>query len=57
MDQLCRPLIEVLAEIPDPRQARGKRWVRPAIVIVSALGLRLRSHGSGRALRRRNEGR
>jgi predicted transposase YbfD/YdcC len=30
----CRPLIEVLSEIPDPRKARGKRHPLPAILAL-----------------------
>jgi len=30
----CRPLIEVLGEIPDPRHARGKRHPLPAILAL-----------------------
>jgi len=39
MDQLCRPLIEVLAEIPDPRQARGKRYPLTAVLALACVAM------------------
>ena len=39
MDQPCRPLIEVLAEIPDPRQARGKRYPLAAVLALACVAM------------------
>ncbi len=39
MDQPCRPLIEVLAEIPDPRQARGKRYPLTAVLALACVAM------------------
>jgi len=39
MDQPCRPLIEVLAEIPDPRQARGKRYPLTAMLALACVAM------------------
>ena len=35
----CRPLIDVLAEIPDPRHARGKRHPLSAILALVCVGI------------------
>lgn len=35
MTKTVRPLIEGLAEIPDPRQARGKRYPLPGILTLA----------------------
>jgi len=39
MDQPCRPLIDVLAEIPDPRQARGKRYPLTAVLTLACVAM------------------
>ncbi len=39
MDQLCRPLIDVVAEIPDPRQARGKRYPLTAVLTLACVAM------------------
>ncbi len=39
MDRPCRPLIDVLAEIPDPRQARGKRYPLPAVLTLACVAM------------------
>jgi len=39
MDQPCRPLIEVLAEIPDPRQAEGKRYPLTAVLALACVAM------------------
>jgi len=39
MDQPCRPLIDVLAEIPDPRQARGKRYPLTAVLALACVAM------------------
>lgn len=39
MAQSVRPLIEVLAEIPDLRQARGKRYPLPGILTLACAAL------------------
>lgn len=39
MSTTVRPLIEVLAEIPDPRQARGKRYPLQGILTLACAAL------------------
>jgi len=39
MDQPCRPLIEVLAEIPDPRHARGKRYPLTPVLALACVAM------------------
>jgi hypothetical protein len=39
MSQPIRPLAEVVAEIPDGRQARGKRHPLPAVLLLSGAAM------------------
>src|SRR3954447_19238539 len=39
MSQPCRPLVEVLAEIPDVRQARGRRYPLAAMLALACAAM------------------
>lgn len=39
MSQLGRPLVEVVAELPDPRPARGKRYPLAAVLALASAAM------------------
>ena len=47
MSEVCRPLIDVLAEIPDPRQARGQRHPFVAILALAVVATLCGAKGYG----------
>ena len=39
MTEQCRPLIEILAEIPDPRHCQGKRYALSSLLALACAAL------------------